>query len=51
MASIENNERSGNESPTKEKPEIKLNAREQEQFTIAMMYCLKSGRPQINYQK
>jgi hypothetical protein len=50
MASIENNN-SGNESPLKEKPESKLNAREQELFTIAMMYCLKSGRPQVNYEK
>ena len=50
MASIDNNE-SGNESPAKEKPEIKLNAREQELFNIAMMFCLKSGRPQVNYEK
>ena len=50
MASNDNNE-SGNQSPTKEKPEIKLNAREQELFNIAMMFCLKSGRPQISYEK
>jgi hypothetical protein len=43
------NNSAGEDAPTK--PEINLNDREKELFVIAMMYCIKSGQPKIDYEK
>ena len=49
MASSSND--ASDETPASSKPENPLNDREKDLFMTAMMYCVKGGRPTIDYEK